>query len=159
DQIKSPSVVRATKSVGQPGISDLAFPNDSQAGIDDLALDSLGIEKPGPRGHVLPFGAVCVVAIERADGPAFFLLPIATQDAKNFLDIPQPHRLVVHDHRALVRYWIRRQPHRALPKLGFHVPLKKIERFHKMAVPIDDSRHTKPLKKQLSGNCSAGYGY
>ena len=84
----------------------LAFPDDPEARIDYLARDTLGVEEPRARGHVLPFGAVGAVTVEGADGAALFLLPIAAENAEDFFDIAQPHRFAVHQHRALVGHRI-----------------------------------------------------
>ena len=126
DQVEGPAVVSAAECVGQLRIVHLAFPDDAEAGIDDLARNSLRVEKARARRHVLQIGAVDGVAVEGADGAALFLLPIAAEDAEHFVDIAQLHRLAVHHHRALMGHGIFGDPDGALTEARFYMLLEQV---------------------------------
>src|SRR5580704_4012316 len=53
DEVEGPAIVRAAKCVGENWIIEFAFPDDSEARVDDLKLDSLGVEKTYSCVHVL----------------------------------------------------------------------------------------------------------
>src|SRR6266851_5309756 len=140
--LEGPCVVRPAKRVGQKYVVDFALPYDPQARVDNLRVDLFGVEKLHPRVHVLPLIVERDIAIEIVDREPGFLLAVARKDSEYFVDVAQLERLVVGDHHALAGGGVVRELERAVAKRRVDIALEQIQRFHEMAVAVDDLHRT-----------------
>ena len=143
---------------GEFRVFNQVLPQQPQGGVDKLAFYTFDIEEVDALLHVLKRMTERLGPIKGLESLARFFLAIAHGNAHEFLDaeIPgviNPH--IFNRHRIPFAFWVLFKPQTARAVPGIDMLLPQIERFHKVTVRINNTRHGVSPFLSVS-NCSHG---